>query len=86
MALPKISDHALLRLLGRHGGFDVEALREELSAVLNRAHHAARAMGDSDYLIKIDGMTFVVRGETVTTVLETRAPAEEAYALRPKRR
>lgn len=78
---PKISDHALVRFLERGGGLDVELLREQISAVLTRAHSAARAMGTSDHLIKVDGMTFVVRGDTVATVLETGRARDEASHL-----
>lgn len=81
MSGPQISDHALLRFIERAGGMGVEPLRNNLSLSLRRAHDAARALGQSDYLIKIDGLTYVVRGETVTTVLDTGHPGKEAHAL-----
>lgn len=82
MSGPAITDHALLRFLERGAGCDVETLREQLEQSLARAHEAARKMNSSDYLIKMDGLTFVVRGENVTTVLETGAPGREAHQLR----
>lgn len=79
---PRISDHAMLRLLERAGGFDVEGLRTAMSDALERGHTAAREISSADYLVTIDGMTFVVRGETVTTVMETGNPARQAKVLR----
>ena len=81
MSAPVISDHALLRFLERGAGCDVEVLRAQLSASLRRAHLAARSMGGSDHLIKIDGLTFVVRGETVTTVLPSGTASHDAHAM-----
>lgn len=82
MSGPAITDHALLRFMERGAGCDVEQLRSDLAAALERAHKAARAMGDSDYLIKMDGLTFVVRGGVVTTVMPTGTPNHEARQLR----
>lgn len=83
---PDVSDHALVRFLERCGGMDVEAMRIALSASLARAHSAARSLGQSDYLITIDGHVFVVRGETVTTVLPASGPREQFNALAPHSR
>jgi hypothetical protein len=66
---PRISDHALVRFLDRSGG-DMEGLRTRLQASLARAHAAARAMGNADYLITADSLIYVVRGDTVTTILD----------------
>ncbi len=82
MGGPAISDHALLRFLDRGGQLDVEALRANLSASLTRAHRAARALSEADYLIRADGLVFIVRGETVSTVIDDRGPPEWARALR----
>lgn len=70
MSAPGVSDHALLRLLERGGLFDIEQLRAALGESLRRAHEAARSISASDYVIKVDGLVYVVRGETVATVLE----------------
>lgn len=80
-----ISDHALLRFLERGGGLDIEALRLQLTVSLARAHSAARSVADCDYLIKADGMIYVVRGETVTTILDDKAPAGRAFTLERRR-
>ncbi|MFV0642939.1 MAG: hypothetical protein ACK5NN_00310 [Sphingomonadaceae bacterium] len=78
---PVLSDHALLRFIERGLGHEIEVLRAALETALNRAHGAARSIGDSDYLVKIDGLTFVVRGETVTTVLHDISPGDRANSL-----
>ncbi|MFZ5747162.1 MAG: hypothetical protein ACOY45_05830 [Pseudomonadota bacterium] len=81
MSRPSISDHALLRFMERGGEMDVEALRARLEASLARAHTAARSVSTSDYIIKADGMLFVVRGERVTTVIADTSEHEAARAL-----
>ena len=84
MSAPHVTDHALVRFLDLGGGFDVETLRARIAASLRRAHVAARKVSASDYLVTVNGMTFVVRGENVTTVLENGHPGEKAHALRGK--
>ena len=81
MAGLHVTDHAMLRFLERGGGIDVEALRSAIEMSLKRAHHAARAVSDSDYLVRVDGMTFVVRGENVTTVMNEGSPGQRAATL-----
>lgn len=76
-----ITDHALLRFLERAGGLDVESLRASLAASLDRAHAAARSVTSSDYLVRADGMLYVVRGDAVTTVLDDVDPIRTARAL-----
>lgn len=76
-----ISDHALLRFLERAGGLDIEELRARLTNSLHRAHAAARSLGDSDYLIRSDGLLYVVRGETVTTVVDDKSEGGRAATL-----
>jgi hypothetical protein len=82
MAELHVTDHAIVRFLERAGGMDVEALRGAIERSLARAHDAARTVSDSDYLVRVDGMTFVVRGAAVTTVLPDDHPAQHAAALR----
>lgn len=69
MPKPRISDHALLRWLDRSGVLDVEQLREILAASLERAATAADRIGGGEYLILADGLVFIVRDGTVTTVV-----------------
>ncbi|MFZ5749076.1 MAG: hypothetical protein ACOY45_15635 [Pseudomonadota bacterium] len=76
-----ISDHALVRFLDRAGAMDIENLRARLAASLARAHAAARSVSDSDYLIKVDGLLYVVRGDRVTTVIEDSGEHAAAGAL-----
>lgn len=70
---PRLTDHALIRLLER-SGLDVEAVRSAVEQALARAHATAEALGGPDHLITIEGLTFVVRGGDVVTVL----PAADA--------
>lgn len=76
-----VSDHALLRFLERAGGMPIEELRAALESSLARAHSAARSVTQSDYLIKADGLLYVVRGELVTTVVEDSSAARSAATL-----
>jgi hypothetical protein len=80
-----VSDHALLRFLERAGGLDIEELRARLTNSLVRAHVAARSLGNSDYLIRSDGMLYVVRGEIVTTVVDDKEPRGRAATLAQQR-
>ncbi len=64
-----VSDHALIRFLERVGGMDIESVRLSIAVGLARAAAAARAMGNVDYVIKMDGHIYVVRNDIVTTVL-----------------
>lgn len=73
-----VTDHALLRFLERGGGLEIEALRVRLAASLARAHAAARSVTTSDYLIRADGMIFVVKGDAVVTVLPDDGPGDHA--------
>lgn len=63
-----VSDHAVLRYLERHGGFEIEKLRQQIAARL--APLAATGAAG----IKIDGVVFIIRdgvdARYVTTVLE----------------
>jgi len=81
MSRPRISDHALVRFLERAGGLDIEALRASLADSLARAHDAANDIGGGDYLISADGLAYVVRSGTVTTVLPEGSPGAQARAL-----
>jgi len=80
-----VSDHALLRFLERAAGLDIEGLRANLNGSLARAHAAARSLSGSDYLIRADGMVYVVRGDTVTTIIEDKDPIGLASTLAQQR-
>jgi len=82
MSAPRVTDHALVRFLERAGGIDVEAVRLQLEAGLERAHTAARSISDSDYLVNVDGLVVVVRGDAVTTVLDAADPGTRGRNLR----
>lgn len=84
MTAPRVSDHALLRFLERAGGLAVEQLRQSLEASLGRAGSAAAEIGATEYLIVVDELTFVVRTDTVTTILHDGSPAQRARALRDR--
>ena len=86
MSGPRVTDHALLRFLERAGNLDVEGVRVQLELSLARAHSAARSITTSDYLVNVDGMVIVVRGESVTTVLDTEKPHQRARRLDRERR
>lgn len=58
-----VSDHAVLRLIQRRLGVDTEAIRTEIATALRPVH----GMGASAVLI--DGITYTIRGDTVTTAL-----------------
>jgi hypothetical protein len=81
-----VSDHALLRFLERAGGLDIGELRARLTNSLIRAHAAARSLGDSDYLIRSDGLLYVVRGETVTTIVDDGDCRQQARTLAHRQR
>jgi hypothetical protein len=80
-----VSDHALLRFLERAAELDIDGLRARLTDSLARAHAAARSVSTSDYLIRADGLVFIVRGETVTSVVPDEGPINHAYTLERRR-
>lgn len=66
-----ITDHALLRLVERGvGGEIVLALKNELSARLERAAATAERLGQGNYHITLDGLRFVVKDGAVITVMD----------------
>lgn len=65
----RISDHALLRILERVHGVDVEAVRAQAQASLERAAGLTAAIGVTSCRVCLDGYVYVVRGGTVTTVV-----------------
>lgn len=81
MSRVHVSDIALLRFLERTGGIDVEGMRARIAASLERAHDAALTMGSTAHLILADGLVYVVRHGTVTTVLDEGNRTAQAVAL-----
>lgn len=80
MSNPRVSDHALIRFLER-SGVQVEQLRATVEASLDRAGRVAAELEQSEYLIVVHDLTFVVRDETVTTILPEGSPGSRARAL-----
>ena len=80
----RVTDHALVRFLARAGSVDVEGLRARVELGLQRARSAVRKISKSDYLVRVDGMVFVVRGDSVTTVLDEQHPGHRAFTLANK--
>lgn len=78
---PRISDRALLCFLQRAGGMDIEGVRAAMSASLARCHEAAKRLGGGGHLIVSGGMTYVVRGEVVATVVHRRDAGVDARLL-----
>ncbi|RIA44066.1 hypothetical protein DFR49_2302 [Hephaestia caeni] len=81
MSGAKLSDHALIRLLERGAQIDLERLRLTVEASLARAAAAARSIGGGDYLITIDGLSYLVRDDTVVTVLDKDSERLRAIML-----
>lgn len=81
MNAPRVSDHALLRFLERAGGLAVEQLRQTLESSLDRAGRAAAELEASEYMIVVDDLTFIVRSDTVTTILPEGTSGSRARAL-----
>lgn len=63
-----ISDHALVRFLGRVADIDVEAMKAAVAGSLDRAHRAAGQIGASDYTVRVDGQVYVVRDGVLVTI------------------
>lgn len=61
-----VSEHAMVRILERKAGFDVEALRKEVADTISPKY---KTMGDGKYHIYNGDMTLVVKGGMVVTVL-----------------
>lgn len=61
-----VSEHAMVRILERKAGFDVEGLRKEVADIISPKY---ASMGDGKYHIYDGDMTVVVKGGVVVTVL-----------------
>lgn len=85
MSVVKVSDHALLRFLEQAGELDVEQLRHQLEAALDRSARAAERIGAKNYLISSGKNAFLVRHNddqpVVVTVLRRKSPGVAARAF-----
>ena len=70
---PRVSDHAVLRFLEREGGLDVEAVRRAMAASIARAVAVADKLDGASYKVVTTGVTFVVEGGVVVTVVPNRS-------------
>lgn len=68
MSAPRVTDHALVRILERVAGFDVEAFRAHVAASLERACDAAEEINENEYTITSNGFRYVVRNGVLVTV------------------
>jgi len=73
--LPRVSDHAVLRWLERHYGFDIEAERKRIDAIAGPAIQVGATR------IKLEGVHFViVNGRVVTTIEADNASRQRGRA------
>ena len=80
-----VSDHALLRWLERAKVLDVEAVRAMLEASLERAFAAGSGLGAARFSIVADGLIYLVRGDTIVTVLVDEGQGTHVKALNEPR-
>lgn len=80
----RVSDMAMLRFLERTHSLDVEAMRTAIGDSLTRAASAAAQLGVSTYAVRLDGISFVVRNATVTTVIAGASEGGRFRALAPR--
>lgn len=64
----RISDHALLRILQRLGGVDVEGLRSSVAKELSGTFSKAQSIGEKEYVNVSGGFAYVVADNTLVTV------------------
>jgi len=84
--MTRVSDHAMLCYLERVQGIDIEAMRASIEARLDRASNAAELLGIPTYAVRLDGVGFIVRSGTVTTILPKLADGSRFRALAPRDR
>lgn len=69
-----VSDHAVLRYLQRAHGVDVEGIRRDLGRRVDQAVGRMEFAAPTDCsAAHIDGMTLILKGRVVITVLERKA-------------
>lgn len=69
-----VTDHALIRFMQRAGGVEMEVVRAQLAQALNRARNAADSISGGNYKIVADGLVYVIKNDTVVTVLHEHPP------------
>lgn len=71
----KISDHVVLRYMQRKFGVDVDAVRREIETTVDTrgTRRVADFAGRVPWRMRVDGMVFCMRGDTVTTCFRDRA-------------
>lgn len=63
-SLPRVSNHALVRWLERVHGLPIETFRQAL------AETVGPVTGVGELVVRKEGMKYLVRGDTVITVIE----------------
>ena len=64
----RVTDHALVRILERIAGLDVEGLRAHIVASLERACAAAAEIDQKEFTISSNGFRYVIRNGALVTV------------------
>ena len=85
----KVSDHAVVRYLERRQGVDVEAIRQSIASSLDSraARRLVEFSGGAPCKINVDGMSYCVRRNTVTTCLrESKRQKTEGRRRHNRRR
>jgi hypothetical protein len=75
-----VSDHALVRFLERGAGLQVETLRAELAASLERARAVAADIDAHDFNVIVGGLRFIVMNGVLVTVVEVNKVASRPTA------
>lgn len=79
--MTRVSDSALARYLALGQGLNLDDVRSDIEARLARSVRAACALGVHNYSVKLDGMTFIIRGDQVTTVHPPLSDTSRFHAL-----
>lgn len=74
-----ITDHALVQFLQRGGRIDMTSLRLQMQEGLARAASVAGALGQSNFTVKCNGLTYVIVDGVCVTVLDR---ADKPYVVR----
>lgn len=72
-ALPQVSNNALLRWLERVHGLPIETFRQAL------AETVGPVTGVGELVVRKEGMKYLVRGDTVVTVIEADGDPSTAW-------
>lgn len=82
MKKPKahVTDHAVLRYLERVHGIDIDAVREEVSHLVDLAVEMGAGA------VVVDGLKYVLRDEVVITAAPVKSTPLPGRYVRPRRR